>query len=121
VSRRRGRGSDRQPRPSGGGSGAPAQSGTARGRGPAQGGGGRPGRPAQGGAGRSGSAWTPGAPAPNRQPPRLSFVAQVGVLVAVFAVVSLIADVAGAANLGVALGIGVIAFAIALVVTIVKN
>jgi hypothetical protein len=117
VSRRRGRGSDRQPRPSG----APAQSGTGRGRGPAQGGGGRPGGPAQGGAGRSGSAWTPGAPAPNRQPPRLSFVAQVGVLVAVFAVVSLIADVAGAANLGVALGIGVIAFAIALVVTIVKN
>jgi hypothetical protein len=36
-------------------------------------------------------------------------------------VVSLIADLVGAANLGVALGIGVIAFAIALVVMIVKN
>jgi len=48
-------------------------------------------------------------------------VAQVGLLVAVFAVVSLISDLAGAANLGVALGIGAIAFAIALVVVIVKN
>lgn len=67
------------------------------------------------------SAWVPGAPAPYRQPPRLSFVAQVGVLVAVFAIVSLIADLAGAANLGVALGIGSIAFAIALVAMIVKN
>jgi hypothetical protein len=65
--------------------------------------------------------WTPGAPAPYRNPPRLSFGAQVGVLVAVFAVVSLIADLVGAANLGVALGIGVIAFAIALVAMIVKN
>jgi hypothetical protein len=75
----------------------------------------------RGGASESGGEWMPGAPAPNRQPPRLSFVAQVGVLVAVFAVVSLIADLAGAANLGVALGIGVIAFAIALVAVIVKN
>ena len=70
---------------------------------------------------RSGGGWAPGAPAPNRKPPRLSLVAQVGVLVAVFAVVSLISDLAGAANLGVALGIGAIAFAIALVVVIVKN
>jgi hypothetical protein len=96
------------------------------GRAPAQGGTGRSGGPAQGGAGQSGgpsqgSGWAPGAPAPNRRPPRLSFLAQVGVLVAVFAVVSLIADLAGAANLGVALGIGVIAFAIALVAVIVKN
>jgi hypothetical protein len=75
-------------------------------------------RPAQR---ESGGAWTPGAPAPYRKPPRLSFVAQVGVLVAVFAVVTLIADLAGAANLGVALGIGVIGFAIALVAVIVKN
>ena len=69
----------------------------------------------------SGGTWAPGQVAPNRLPPRLSFPAQVGVLVAVFALVSLIADLAGAANLGVALGIGVIAFAIALVVMIVKN
>jgi len=86
------------------------------GRAPAQSGASRSGEPAQGG-----SEWVPGARAPNRQPPRVSFVAQVGVLVAVFAVVSLIADLAGAANLGVALGIGVIAFAIALVAVIVKN
>jgi hypothetical protein len=84
-------------------------------------------RPEQGRAGQSDEpaprvgAWAPGAPAPNRKPPRLPFVAQVGVLVAVFAVVSLITDLAGAANLGVALGIGVIAFAIALVAMIVKN
>jgi len=77
--------------------------------------------PSQGGAARSGGGWAPGAPAPNRKPPRLSLVAQVGLLVAVFAVVSLISDLAGAANLGVALGIGAIAFAIALVVVIVKN
>ena len=74
----------------------------------------------RGGPARDGG-WTPGATAPYRKPPRLSFVAQVGVLVAVFAVVSLIADLVGAANLGVALGIGVIAFAIALVAMIVKN
>ena len=59
--------------------------------------------------------------APGRQPPRISFLAQAGILIAVFAVVSLIADLAGAANLGVALGVGQIAFAIALVVVIVKT
>jgi hypothetical protein len=61
-------------------------------------------------------------PAPGRRPPpRIPFVAQAGILVAVFAVVSLIADLAGAANLGVALGVGQIAFAIALVAVIVKT
>ena len=59
--------------------------------------------------------------APGRRPPRLSFLTQVGILVAVFAVVSLIAKLAGAANLGVALGIGQIFFAIALVALIVKT
>jgi len=91
------------------------------GRRPAQSGAGRSADPPQGGAAQSGGGWAPGAPAPNRRPPRLSFGAQVGVLVAVFAAVSLIANLAGAANLGVALGIGVIAFSIALVVVIVKN
>jgi hypothetical protein len=62
-----------------------------------------------------------GTGAPGRQPPRISFAAQAGILIAVFAVVSLIADLAGAANLGVALGVGQIAFAIALVVLIVKT
>ena len=106
MSRRRERGSGRRPAQSGtGSSGDPPKGGAARG----------------GGAPQSGRGWAPGPPAPNRRPPRLSFVAQVGVLVAVFAVVSLIADLAGAANLGVALGIGVIAFAISLVAVIVKN
>ena len=106
MSRRRDRRSGRRRPPEAGQPGA----------GPAQSGAGRSGAPSQGGGG-----WVPGPPAPNRQPPRLSFVAQVGVLVAVFAVVSAIAELVGAANLGVALGIGVIAFAIALVVVIVKN
>ena len=59
--------------------------------------------------------------APGRQPPRIPFLAQAGILIAVFAVVSLIAELAGAANLGVALGVGQIAFAIALVAVIVKT
>ena len=59
--------------------------------------------------------------APGRRPPRISFLAQVGILVAVFALVSLVADLAGAANLGVALGIGSIAFSIALVAVILKT
>jgi hypothetical protein len=90
------------------------------GRAPAQREASRSGGRAQSKPGQSGG-WAPGAPAPNRRPPRLPFGAQVGLLVAVFAVVSAIAELAGAANLGVALGIGVIAFAIALVVVIVKN
>jgi hypothetical protein len=42
-------------------------------------------------------------------------LAQTAFLAAVFAVTTLVAELAGAANLGVALGIGQIAFAIALV------
>ena len=53
--------------------------------------------------------------------PRISFAAQVGILVAVFAVTSLIAKLAGAANLGTAFGIGEFFFAIALVLLIVKT
>jgi hypothetical protein len=59
--------------------------------------------------------------APGRPPPRLPFLAQAAILIAVFAIVSLIAELAGAANLGVALGIGQIAFAIALVAVILKT
>ena len=107
---RRKRGSGRRPAQSGAGESGAGESGA------------RPSsRPGRSGGPAPGGAWTPGAPAPNRQPARLPFVAQVGVLVVVFAVVSLIADLAGAANLGVALGIGVIAFAVALVALIVKN
>ena len=59
--------------------------------------------------------------APGRRPPRIPFVAQAGVLVAVFAVTTLIAELAGAANLGVSLGIGSITFSLALVAVIVKT
>ena len=45
----------------------------------------------------------------------------VAVLIAVFAVTAAIAELAGAANLGVALGIGQVAFAIALVVVLLRG
>jgi hypothetical protein len=46
---------------------------------------------------------------------------QIVLLVAVFTVVVLVAELAGAANLGVALGIGQIAFAIAVVYLLLKR
>lgn len=49
------------------------------------------------------------------------FLTHAAILMAVFAIVSAIAELAGAANLGVALGIGTIAFAIALVAVIVTD
>ena len=58
---------------------------------------------------------------PGRRPPRLPFLTQVGILVAVFAIGTLVAELFGAANLGVALGVGQICFAIALVAVIVKT
>ncbi len=51
----------------------------------------------------------------------MSFAIQVALLAAVMAVVTLIAIAAGAANLGTALGIGQIAFAIALVALLLKR
>ena len=45
----------------------------------------------------------------------------VAVLVAVFAVTAVVAELAGAANLGVALGVGQVAFAIALVVVLLRE
>jgi hypothetical protein len=46
---------------------------------------------------------------------------QLALLVAVFAVVVLVAELAGAANLGVALGVGQIAFAIAVIYLLVRR
>ena len=46
---------------------------------------------------------------------------QIGFLVVVFGVVVLVAELAGAANLGVALGIGQIAFAIAVVYLLLRR
>jgi hypothetical protein len=90
----------------------------------AEAGGRRPAESERGAAAR-GAAARGGEPrpqtAPGRRPPRISFLAQVGILVAVFAIVSLIAELAGAANLGVALGIGQVCFAIVLLALIVKT
>jgi hypothetical protein len=46
--------------------------------------------------------------------------AQIALLAGVFAVVTLVASLAGAANLGVAIGIAVIAYAIVLMVLLVR-
>jgi hypothetical protein len=45
----------------------------------------------------------------------------VAILIAVFAVVTLIAELAGAANLGVAIGVGQIAFGVGLVVVLLRS
>jgi hypothetical protein len=102
VSRRtkRRRGSQR-----GGGDGA-AETGRAR----AAAGGDGPGEGRQAGSAASrhaASGWSLGV--------------QLAFLVAVFAVVVLVAELAGAANLGVALGVGQIAFAIAVVYLLVRR
>ena len=74
-----------------------------------------------------------GAPAPADEPAAASggpdagrrtwqrIAVDVAVLIAVFAVTAAIAELAGAANLGVALGIGQVAFAIALVVVLLRG
>jgi uncharacterized membrane protein (DUF485 family) len=46
---------------------------------------------------------------------------QIALLIAVFAVTTLIAELAGAANLGVALGVGQIAFALALAYLLIRR
>jgi hypothetical protein len=51
----------------------------------------------------------------------VSFRAQVTLLVAVFAMTTGIAELAGAANLGTALGIGQIAFALALIAVLLRG
>jgi hypothetical protein len=62
-------------------------------------------------------------PAPDRPPSSSGWglAAQIGFAVAVFAVVTLVAELAGAANLGVALGIGQIALAIAVVYLLLRR
>jgi hypothetical protein len=52
--------------------------------------------------------------------PSGGIAADLGILAAVFAVTVGISELAGAANLGVALGIGQVAFAIALVVLLLR-
>jgi hypothetical protein len=51
----------------------------------------------------------------------VSFLLQVALLAAVLAVVTVVAELAGAANLGVALSIGTIGFTIALMYVILRH
>ncbi len=51
----------------------------------------------------------------------MSLAIQIALLVAVFAVVTAVAELAGAANLGTAMGIGQIAFTATLVVLLLKR
>jgi hypothetical protein len=53
--------------------------------------------------------------------PQWGLARQVGALVAVFAVTAGVAELAGAANLGTALGIGQIAFALALIAILTRR
>jgi hypothetical protein len=75
---------------------------------------GRGGRPG-GGRGAAGEARQAGAAGD------WSLGLQLAFLVAVFAVVVLVAELAGAANLGVALGVGQIAFAIAVIYLLLRR
>jgi hypothetical protein len=58
---------------------------------------------------------------PGRAPYRVRPLFQVVILVAIFAGVTLIAELAGAANLGVSLGIAQIVFGVALVVVMLRS
>jgi hypothetical protein len=93
---------------------------------PAPGGGeprgqGRSGAPAAGlGRAAARGEATGGGPEAGRRTWRLIGV-DVGVLIGVFAVTAAVAELAGAANLGVALGIGQVAFALALVVVLLRD
>jgi hypothetical protein len=78
----------------------------------------------QGGARRQGGVPASGSPsqgpAPGRPPNKISFAGQVALLVAVFAATVGLAELFGAANLGVAFGIGQIVFAIVLVALLLR-
>ena len=97
---------------------AARQGGAAAGQGRAAGGGGAAaagGGPAGGGPAGGGAASRRGSA------PGWGLGVQIGFLVVVFGVVVLVAELAGAANLGVALGIGQIAFAIAVVYLLLRR
>ena len=86
--------------------------------------GGAPGAGARSGARAGGGAPSGDRPepgAPGRPPDKISFAGQVGILVAVFAAAVGLAELFGAANLGVAFGIGQITFAAALVWVLLRD
>jgi hypothetical protein len=70
-------------------------------------------------AGEEGTAGT--RPAARRAAPGGPLGVQIAFLAVVFGVVVLVAELAGAANLGVALGVGQIAFALAVVYLLVRR
>jgi hypothetical protein len=78
-----------------------------------------PGRPGQ--ARKASTGRSPGGSATAREAKGWSLGLQLAILVAVFAVVVIVAELAGAANLGVALGVGQIAFAVAVVYLLVRR
>ncbi len=61
------------------------------------------------------------APAARRSDDSPGLLAQIAILLAVFALATLIAELAGAANLGVALSLGTIAFTVVLMYLILKR
>ena len=88
---------------------------------PAPGGGEPTGRPRAGADAAPASAGrASGGPDTDRRSWR-GIAVDVGILIAVFAVTAAVAELAGAANLGVALGVGQVAFAIALVVVLLRG
>jgi hypothetical protein len=93
-----------------------AQRGAASGGGPARGGGPASGPPGARGGAAGGPPRARGGPDAGRR-----IAVDVALLVAVFAVTAAIAELAGAANLGVALGVGQVAFAIALVALLIRG
>jgi hypothetical protein len=103
-------------RPSGGEAGPPGGRAGAGGptRGPS-----REGRPAD--RPRPAAGATSGRAASHRVASGWGLGVQLAFLVAVFAVVVLVAELAGAANLGVALGVGQIAFAIAVIYLLLRR
>ncbi|HYN91837.1 MAG TPA: hypothetical protein VER75_07940 [Thermoleophilaceae bacterium] len=52
--------------------------------------------------------------------PRLALATQLAILIAIFAVATVTAELAGAANVGVAVGVGQVAFAIGLVTLMMR-
>jgi hypothetical protein len=70
---------------------------------------------------RSAASARPGSPASRPASSSWGLGLQLAFLVAVFAVVVLVAELAGAANLGVAFGIGQIGFAIAVVYLLLRR
>lgn len=92
--------------------------------------GGSPARPSAAGAERSEQGPpAAGAPRPaarsasdDGQAPRgPSLLVQIAILAGIFVVTTLIAELAGAANLGVAIGVGQIVFALALVAMLLRG